>query len=495
MTPPSPGLWALTAGELRAGYLSGEFTPAEVMDATLARIEAINGDRTTGINAFTEVLADEARAGAEQATDAVAAARRTGAALPPLTGIPVATKEKHALAGRTLEQGLGAHRGRIAAADHPLVTRIRAAGAIVHARTTSPEFSCATVTHSPLWGITRNPWNRDASPGGSSGGAGAALAAGMATLATASDIAGSTRVPAGFTGTVGYKAPYGRIPGAPPLSADTYRGDGPMARSVADAALLADVMSGYHPSDHFSWGGPGGLAHALHRADPSLRGVRVGVSVRLGDFPVAAEVAAATERAAAALQARGAVLVPVELPWTTERIREVIFAHFGHLVGPAIDAETSGGPPVAAYTARFIEDCADAARRHTHLDSMRADARLQAELADAMAPVDALLCPVSAVTSLRADGDYLDGIDVPAPDGATLHLRHYWQAHLTSPFNVANRCPVLAVPAGRAGNGVPIGVQLVAKPLDELTPFRLGAALEQSLAPREWPVPSGHPRE
>ncbi|MBR7513431.1 amidase, partial [Mycobacterium tuberculosis] len=84
------------------------------------------------------------------------------------------------------------------------------------ARTTSPEFSCATVTHSPMWGITRNPFNLAASPGGSSGGAGAALAAGMATLGTASDIAGSTRIPAGFTGTVGYKAPYGRVPGAPP---------------------------------------------------------------------------------------------------------------------------------------------------------------------------------------------------------------------------------------------------------------------------------------
>lgn len=169
----------------------------------------------------------------------------------------MATKEKHGIAGLRLEQGLAAHRGRIAEQDHPVVERIRAAGGIIHARTTSPEFSCATVTHSPMWGVTRNPWNRRTSPGGSSGGAGAALAAGFTTLATASDIAGSTRIPAGFTGTVGYKAPYGRIPGLPPLAADWYRGDGPMGRTVADVALLSSVLAGRHPADHASWGAHG----------------------------------------------------------------------------------------------------------------------------------------------------------------------------------------------------------------------------------------------
>ena len=164
-----------------------------------------------------------------------------GRDLTPLLGLPVAAKEKHGLRGRTLSQGLVARKGELAHADHPVIDRIRRAGGIIHARTTTPEYSCATVTHSPLWGVTRNPWNRQYSPGGSSGGSGAALAAGLAPLATASDIAGSTRLPASFTGTVGYKAPYGRIPGLAPLSADHYRGDGPMARTVVDAALLASL--------------------------------------------------------------------------------------------------------------------------------------------------------------------------------------------------------------------------------------------------------------
>src|SRR5699024_9113246 len=167
-----------------------------------------------------------------------------------LMGLPVVTKEKHFLAGRTFSEGLNARADNIAVRTHPIVERIQNAGGLVVARTTSPEFSCATVTHSPQWGVTRNPWNKDYSPGGSSGGAGAALAAGYAPLATASDIAGSTRIPAGYNGVVGYKAPYGRVPGAGPMASDWYRGDGPMARTVADTALLYNVIAGMHASDH-----------------------------------------------------------------------------------------------------------------------------------------------------------------------------------------------------------------------------------------------------
>ncbi|MDQ6739331.1 MAG: amidase family protein, partial [Actinomycetota bacterium] len=159
---------------------------------------------------------------------------RTRETFPPCWGIPVAAKEKHGIRGRTLSQGLTAHKDNVAGASHPEIERIQRAGGIIHARTTTPEYSCATVTHSPLWGVTRNPWNKRYSPGGSSGGSAAAVAAGFSTLATASDIAGSTRLPASFTGTVGFKAPYGRIPGLAPLCADHYRGDGPLARTVAD---------------------------------------------------------------------------------------------------------------------------------------------------------------------------------------------------------------------------------------------------------------------
>ena len=296
------------------------------------------------------------------------------------------------------------------------------AGGIIHARTTSPEFSCATTTHSPMWGTTRNPWNLQASPGGSSGGAGAALAAGFTTLATASDIAGSTRIPAGFTGTVGYKAPYGRIPGFSALAADWYRGDGPMGRTVADTALLASVMSGRHAADHGSWGGNG--INPL--AGGSVEGLRIGLSLTLGDYPVAPEIRENTLAVARALEAAGATVVPVDLPWTTGRITETIFAHFGHILGPAMAVETAGTEDrLAAYTTRFMADAAAAAKRNTLVESLGMDAALQAELAAAMAGLDALLCPTSAVASLAADGDYLDGIDTcRAPPGPLLGSAH-----------------------------------------------------------------------
>lgn len=460
----------LSATEALAAFRRLELSPLEVLEAQIARIEAHNGDRTTGINAFTETLFDEARLAARHAADTYAVCARTGETPPALLGLTVATKEKHGIAGRLLEQGLVAKRGQRAQHDHPVVERIKAAGGIIHARTTSPEFSCATVTHSPMWGVTRNPWNPQTSPGGSSGGAGAALAAGFATLATASDIAGSTRIPAGFTGTVGYKAPYGRIPGLPPLAADWYRGDGPMGRAVADVALLSSVMSGRHPVDHGSWG-PNGQPIPLHGG---VEGLRIGLSVRLGDFPVAAEIVENTRAVAAALTAAGADVVDVELPWTTALIRETIFAHFGHILGPAVARETAGTEDqLAAYTRRFVADAAAAAQRYTLVDSLAMDARLQADLAAAMRGIDVLLCPTSAVTSLQANGDYLDGIDT-----AGRHLEHYWEGHLTSPFNVANHCPALSVPSGLSAEGVPTGVQVVGHPHDEAMTFRVAQAVE-----------------
>jgi aspartyl-tRNA(Asn)/glutamyl-tRNA(Gln) amidotransferase subunit A len=454
----------LSATEALAAFRRRDLSPMEVLEAQIGEIHT-RGDE---INAFTELLLDEAKDAAARAGDEYARCAASGQQPPALLGLTVATKEKHGIAGRTLEQGLVAHRGRVAQADHPVVERIKAAGGIIHARTTSPEFSCATVTHSPMWGVTRNPWNLDASPGGSSGGAGAALAAGFTTLATASDIAGSTRIPAGFTGTVGYKAPFGRIPGLPPLAADWYRGDGPMGHTVADVALLSSVLSGRHAVDHGSWGPTGSPIPV----DGGAAGLRIGVSVTLGDYPVAAEVAANTRAVAERLAAAGAAVFDVHLPWTTELVRETFFAHFGQILGPAVAREAAGSE-TSAYLERFIADCAEAGQRYSLVDSLAMDARLRGDLAAAMADIDVLLCPTSAVISLRADGDYLDGIDAGGR-----HLRHYWEAHMTAPFNVANACPVLSVPSGLAADGVPTGVQVVGHPNDEAMAFRVAQAVE-----------------
>lgn len=456
-------------------FRSRELSPVELLEALIARTEAVNG----AINALTETLFDEARLAARQAASRYARGRD----LAPLLGLPVAAKEKHGLRGRTLSQGLLARKGDLAAADHPVIERIRNAGGIIHARTTTPEYSCATVTHSPLWGVTRNPWNLQYSPGGSSGGSGAALAAGMAPFATASDIAGSTRLPASFTGTVGFKASYGRIPGQAPLAADHYRGDGPMARTVADTALLAGIMAGRSPADHASLadrpaGWPG---QDMADGGTQVAGMRIALCIRLGNYPVASDIEANTRAVGDALRQAGAVVEEIALPWTTESIRQTMFTHFGYLLGPAMEDETEGSTEqLAPYTRQFMLDARRAAAENRYIDGVRAEARLQAELADAMSGFDVLVCPVSAVPALEAEGQYLDGIDA-----GDVRLGHYWEGHMTAPFNIANRCPVLAVPSGMADCGIPTGVQIVGHPFDDGTVFRVGAALE---AVRPWPA-------
>ena len=162
-----------------------------------------------------------------------------------------------------------------------------------------PSSRCAGFTHSELWGVTRNPWNPDYTPGGSSGGSGAALASGTAYLASGSDIGGSIRIPASFSGVVGFKAPYGRVPAMPPFNLDTYCHDGAMGRTVADAALLHNVIQGQHAVDHVS-------LPAVPIPDDlgDVRGLRVALAVTLGDFPVEPEVEANTRAFAEALRSR-----------------------------------------------------------------------------------------------------------------------------------------------------------------------------------------------
>lgn len=468
----------MSATEALRLFRRRELSPVELMQDVIDRCEAVN----PVVNALTETMFEESLSAAREA-------EKRYVQLPPgeatpgteLLGLPIAAKEKHALRGRSFTQGLIHQSGTVAVEDHPVIERIAAAGGIVHARTTSPEFSCATVTHSPLWGVTRNPWNPRYSPGGSSGGAGASLAAGMATLATASDIAGSTRLPASFTGTVGYKAPYGRIPGMGVLAADWYRGDGPMARTVADVVLLAGVMSGRHRRDHAT------VEAASDPADHSrtVEGMRVALCIRLGDYLVAPDVEANTRRTAAALASAGCEVQEIALPWRSADIVETIFTHFGYILGPAMDKATAGHEDqLAAYTRKFLSDAAAAARRNTFLEGLEAEHRMQSELADAMEGFDALLCPTSAVPQLVAEGDYLDGITLGGK-----HLDHYWQAHMTSPFNIANRCPVISVPSGLSNEGVPTGVQIVGHPFAEGTVFRIAAALE-TVAPWEGRRPS-----
>lgn len=242
-----------------------------------------------------------------------------------------------------------------------------------------------------------------------------------------------------------------------------------MGRTVADVALLTSVISGRHPIDHDSWGPTGELIPLEGGAE----GLRIGVSLRLGDFPVAPEIIQNTRTIADALRRRRGDRRDGAAVDDSADTRDDLRPLRPH-PGPAVARETAGyEAESAAYMRQFLIDTAAAAQRYSLVDSLAMDARIRGDLATAMTGLDALLCPTSAVTSLRADGEYLDGIDVPGG-----HLQHYWECHLTTPFNVANHCPVVALPSGLSGEGVPTSVQVAGHPRDEAMTYRVARAVE-----------------
>ncbi|HEX9447740.1 MAG TPA: amidase, partial [Dongiaceae bacterium] len=214
----------LSASEAQRLFRKRKLSPVELMQAVITRADKVN----RRVNAFTFTHFDEAMDLARVAeAKFISRTARLGA----LEGLPVAAKDESWITGKPTSYGSLITKDYMATSTSPNNARILKAGGIVHARTATPEFSCASFTHSRLWGVTRNPWNTRYTPGGSSGGSGAALASGITALATGSDIGGSIRIPAGASGVVGYKPPYGRNPDDAPFNLDPYCHTGPMARS------------------------------------------------------------------------------------------------------------------------------------------------------------------------------------------------------------------------------------------------------------------------
>jgi aspartyl-tRNA(Asn)/glutamyl-tRNA(Gln) amidotransferase subunit A len=460
----SPALHELSATAAIDLFRRRELSPVELLDAVTARVEAAEPT----LNAVCDRLYDQARVAAE-----ASASRYLGkdGGPRPLDGVPVAAKEEQPMAGRPHQLGSLAYADMVATETHPLIERIQAAGGVIHIRTTTPEFCCAGFTHSMLWGVTRNPWNTAFSPGGSSGGSGAALAAGYAPLATGSDIGGSIRIPASFCGVVGYKPPFGRVPAIPPFTLDQYCHDGPMARTVADTALLTNVIAGRHPHDVVSLPAPPPLPLELQ----PVAGMRVALCVQLGDYAVEPVVAANTRRVADTLRGLGVEVEEVELPWTTAAIREAAWAHFGGIFAADVAADLAAhGDRLTPYARKFAEST-----RNTtgFVDGIRIEGELYRPLGELLERVDALLCPTMATDGYPAGEDY---VDTPCVVDGTV-LPDYLMGAMTLPFNIASRCPVLSVPSGLAGNGVPTGAQLVGRTYEDPAVFRLAMAYEAAV--------------
>ncbi|HXG02963.1 MAG TPA: amidase family protein, partial [Candidatus Binatia bacterium] len=296
----------IPASELAPAIARRKISPVEVVEAVLARIE-----KTRRLNAWVTVDADGARRAARRAERAVMQRRPR---LGPLHGVPFGVKDLVTTRGMRTTFGTPLYRDHVPDEDAPAVERLKAAGAILIGKTNTPAFGWVGITDNLLFGVTRNPWNPERTPGGSSGGAGAAVAAGLAPLHVGTDGGGSIRKPSAFTGTFGLKPSFGRVPVHPFSAAWSLSHVGPMTRTVKDAALMMNVLAG--PDERDSTSLPAAGVDFVRALRGSLRGVRVAYSDTLGFAPaVDPDVRALTARAARVFRELGCRVDTVNPGW------------------------------------------------------------------------------------------------------------------------------------------------------------------------------------
>jgi Asp-tRNA(Asn)/Glu-tRNA(Gln) amidotransferase A subunit family amidase len=454
---------ARSAASLAAAIARREVSPVEVVEATLARIARLQ----PALNAFVTVTAEEALAAARRAEERV----MRGDPLGPLHGVPVSAKDTLWTAGVRTTMGSAIHADFVPPADAAVVARLRAAGAILVGKTTTPEYAHKGVTDSPLLGVTRNPWSPAHTCGGSSGGAAVAAATGMGPLALGTDEGGSIRIPASFCGVVGLKPTFGVVPRHPVGVAEFLTHLGPLVRTVEDAALFLTVVAGPDARDGGSLAAP----PADYRADLTRppAPLRVAWSPRLGYATVDAEVLRVTAAAVRTLERLG---------WPVEE------ADPG-FEDPAAIADAFRHPGLAAALAEHLPAwrermdpslvaLVEAGLRLTALDVARAQAARHAlwdRVHAFFQRYDLLATPAVAVPPLLAGTPpprEIEGRPVP---------RRGWIA-FTYPFNLTGQ-PAVSLPAGVTAEGLPVGFQLVGRRCEDALLLRAAAAYE---AARPW---------
>ncbi len=453
----------MTATEALKRFRDKSLSPLELLDAQIARSETTEPQ----VNAVTDRYFDEARAQAVKAADRYANGNARA-----LEGLPVAIKDESFIKGKITTNGSVFNKHQVADMTSIANQRLLNAGSVVHLRTATPEFSCSGVCWSLLHGVTRNPWNPDFTPGGSSGGSSAALASGITTLASGSDIGGSVRIPASCAGVVGFKPTYGRIPEDPPFNLDTYSHQGPLARTVADAALMFNSLCGSHPKDIVSLR-PKLVVPTEHTG--SMEGIKIAYSIDLGFYEVDPEVRKNTETALQVFRDLGATVEEVDLGWTPE-VTTTAMNHLSHIFGAFI--ETYYDRHAYAMTS-YAKAFAESARNHSnraYFASLEGAAAMYSTFGPMMQNHNLFICPTLAVPAVPADWDQSkDKLEV---NGKQLDP---WFWLMTYPFNTLSRCPVLAVPSGRASNGVPTGIQIVGQTYRDISVIRAGLAYDNAM--------------
>ena len=451
------GLTDLTLVEAADRIARGEASPSELVEACLDRIAALD-DR---LRSFVVVLAERAREDARRAEREIAAGDYRG----PLHGIPVAIKDLADVAGVPTRAGSAVHAAAGAAtADATVVARLREAGAIVLGKTTTHEFAFSVFTPP-----TRNPWQLDRVPGGSSGGSAVAVAAGMAFAALGSDTGGSIRIPAACCGVVGLKPTYGRVSkaGVIPLSWSLDH-LGPLTRSVADAAAFLHVVAGPDPADP--------TTRDVHvddytaGLDRGVAGLRIGIPDRYFGTRLDPAIAAAIEAAVARLAAAGASCQEVAIP-ALDRVLDV---HYLTILAEAATYHRAHHadqlPDYAEDVQRFLAIGASIPAVD-YIEAQRARRGVLAEMLAAFHVVDLLAMPTLPIEAPTTDQDTITWDDGDE-DALTTLIR------FTCPFNQTG-LPAISVPCGLGSSGLPIGLQLVGPPFAEGRVLRVAAAAER----------------
>jgi amidase len=449
-----------------------KISPVEIVDAHLAQIEKLSPK----LNAFVQVDAKRAQQAAQDAEVAVMHEETLG----PLHGVPVSVKSSVAVEGMLCESGTRLRAGFVPAQDAPLVARLRAAGAIVLGVTNSPELLMAWETDNLLNGRTNNPWDLQRTPGGSSGGEAAAIAAGMSAGGVGSDGGGSIRVPAHFSGICGLKPTPGRIPatGHHPVSAGPFAligVVGPMARTVADLKVLFEVMQGPDVGDACAAPVP-----VRWPKEDEVRKLRVGYFEDDGRTPVTAETRAAVRAAAEALRSAGFNVEPFQ-PEGLEQARQLWYKLFvvagGMLLRPMFKGRESDLSPILK---QFLEWSAaePALTGEILLEVWIRRDELRAQFLRQMQQYPILLCPAAAIPAFR------HGERSWQVEGKMVQYLDAWS--YTEFFNLLGN-PAAVVPVGHSPEGLPIGVQIVGRPWQEEQVLSVAAALERECS--AWKIP------
>jgi aspartyl-tRNA(Asn)/glutamyl-tRNA(Gln) amidotransferase subunit A len=448
------------ATELAALIRKKKVSPVEVLDAVLDRIERLNPK----LNAFVTLTAEQARREAKAAERALA---KKGARLGPLHGVPFSVKDLVITKGVRTTFGTPLYRDNVPSEDAPMVERLKAAGAIMLGKTNTPTFGWIGATHNLLFGPTRNPWNLGRTPGGSSGGASAAAAAGLGPLHVGTDGGGSIRIPASFAGIYGLKASFGRIPTYPPSGAWSLSHIGPMTRTVADAALMLQVAAGPDERDQTSLpAAPVDYAKALAGG---VKGLRVAWSEDLGFADVVdPEVRDLCAKGALAFREVGCRVEAVAPGWPSplDCWIQLFGGGIATRMAPYLDRKSEIDPGLYRIIettlknppTKYVQAWFDRLAWWEH------PRRLFEKYDLLLTPT--IACPPFAI-----------GLDNPTEIAGKPVPPYAW-IPFTFPFNMTGQ-PAASVPCGFTKDGLPVGLQIVGRRFDDATVLRASAAFER----------------